>query len=185
MRTFISIDLPEEIVLELIKIQKEIDKLRLIKGKFTECENFHLTLKFLGELSRSEIEAVKERLLRVKFEHFNVELDKLGIFSEDFIRIIWVSLKSDGLFELQKAVDEALGDLFAEEYNFMAHITIARPKFVEDKKVLIEELGKIKFKKKSFLVENIFLKESELTPQGSRYSYLLDVKCSSEIEVSA
>jgi 2'-5' RNA ligase len=36
MRSFISLEIPEEIKSELLKIQKEIDRLDLIKGKFTE-----------------------------------------------------------------------------------------------------------------------------------------------------
>ncbi|RLG16235.1 RNA 2',3'-cyclic phosphodiesterase, partial [Candidatus Pacearchaeota archaeon] len=43
MRTFISIDIPEKVRKEIIKIQNELSD---FKGKKTEPENLHLTLKF-------------------------------------------------------------------------------------------------------------------------------------------
>lgn len=176
MRAFIAIEMPENVKQELIKIQKEIDKLGLIKGKFTEFENLHLTLKFLGEISRSELEAVKERLVSIKFDPFEVELNELGVFSEDFIRIVWIGLNGELLFQIQKDVDKALEDIFPPENRFMAHVTLARPKFVEDKQVFIHEIKKISFEKLKFKVDNISLKESELTQRGARYSDLLMVR---------
>ena len=47
MRTFIAVDIPENVKEEIIKIQ---DKLPEFVGKLTELENLHLTLKFLGEI---------------------------------------------------------------------------------------------------------------------------------------
>ncbi|MBS3092269.1 RNA 2',3'-cyclic phosphodiesterase [Candidatus Pacearchaeota archaeon] len=176
MRAFIAIEMPENVKQELTKIQKEIDKLALIKGKFTEFENLHLTLKFLGEISRSELEAVKERLGSIKFDPFEAELGELGVFSEDFIRIVWIGLNGKEMFEIQKQVDKMLEDIFPPENRFMAHVTLARPKFVEDKQVFINELKKISFEKMKFKVDNISLKESELTKQGAKYSDLLMVR---------
>ncbi|MEK6890574.1 MAG: RNA 2',3'-cyclic phosphodiesterase [Nanoarchaeota archaeon] len=184
MRAFIAVELPREAGLELISIQKDIDKLGLIKGKFTDEETFHLTLKFLGELSRSEIDAVKDRLKNIKFKPFELEIDRLGVFSEEFIRIIWVSFKSEAIFNLQKQIDEALEDLFPKEHSFMAHITIARPKFIEDKKVFLEELGKINFKREKFQVNEFSLKKSDLTPQGAKYSDIEKINGIHEISVS-
>lgn len=182
MRSFIAIEFPEEVTSELIKIQKEIDRLGLLKGKFTEQENFHLTLKFLGDLSRSELDAVKEKISEIKFNPFKMEFDQIGVFSEDFIRIIWISLKGDELFKLQKEIDSALEPFFPKEYRFMAHITLARPKFVEDKKTLISELDKINFDKKPFEVDKIVLKKSELTSEGPKYSDLLEKEAISVIK---
>ncbi|MEM3112891.1 MAG: RNA 2',3'-cyclic phosphodiesterase [Candidatus Pacearchaeota archaeon] len=172
MRVFISIDLPERIKNDLILIQKEIDKLGLIRGKFIEPENIHLTLKFLGEISESELRAVQDKLSGFRFKKFNISPDKLGVFSENFVRIIWVSIKGEGLFGLQKNIDSLLEDIFPKEYHFMAHITLARPKFVEDRRMLLDELEKIKIPNHSFQVNRIFIKESRLTKRGPVYRTL-------------
>ena len=177
MRAFIAIEMPENVKNELIKIQKEIDRLGLIKGRFTEIENLHLTLKFLGEISRSELEAVKEKLASIKFDLFEAELNELGVFnSEEFIRIVWIGLKGDDLFKIQKQVDQTLEDIFPSESRFMAHVTLARPKFVEDKQVFINELKKISFDKIKFKIDKVVLKDSELTEQGAKYSDLLMIR---------
>ena len=42
----------------------------------------------------------------------------------------------------QKQIDKELEDIFAPDLKFISHITIARPKFVEDKKTLINEINK-------------------------------------------
>ena len=175
MRVFISIEFPEEIKNELMFIQKEIDKLGLIRGKFTEPENIHLTLKFLGEISDIESRAIKDKLSNIDFSRFYVSFDKLGVFSESFVRIIWISLKGESLFELQKKIDSALENIFPKEYQFMAHITLARPKFVEDRKILLDELEKIKVPTKLCLVDKIFIKESVLTGKGPIYKIVQEI----------
>tara|TARA_Y100000310_G_C20650544_1_gene799159 strand:- start:1101 stop:1658 length:558 start_codon:yes stop_codon:yes gene_type:complete len=185
MRVFISIEFPEEVKKELLQIQKEIDFLGLIKGKFTEQENLHLTLKFLGNLEESELRAVKEKLRSLEGKPFYVELADLGVFSENFIRIVWIGLKGEELFSLQKKIDARLEDIFPKEHRFMAHTTIVRPKIIEDRKMFLEEFKKIKLNKKRFLVDKIYLKESILTSEGAIYKEILEIPMVREEEILA
>ena len=113
MRCFISIDLPEDVKKELVKLQKKIDETGLIRGKLTEEENIHLTLKFLGEIDYDKIEEVKRRLKEIQLEKREAKLGELGVFSESYVRIIWVRL--EGVDDLQKAVDSALEGVFKKE----------------------------------------------------------------------
>ena len=161
MRTFISIDIPEKIKKEIVKIQ---EKLLEFKGKKTEFENLHLTLKFLGEVDEKKIEEVRKRLRKIKSNSFEAEINSIGMFSE---RIIWLSIKNCN--ELQKEVDEKLEDLFEKEKRFMGHLTIARVKEIKDKKKFREELKKIKIPKMKFIVENFNLKKSKLGRPGPIY----------------
>lgn len=177
---FISIELPEGIRNEVLKIQKELDMLGLLKGKFTEIENLHLTLKFLGELSDVEVRAVKERLKEIEFEPFDLDLTELGVFSEKFVRIVWLGASGEEIFGLQRRIDDAMEDLFARENRFMGHLTIARPKRVEQRKMFLEELAKIKVPKLKFRVDKIHLRESKLYPEGAEYRNLLEVQGVSE-----
>ncbi len=172
MRAFIAIELDKECTDEIIKIQKLLRKKVLFDGRFTESVNLHLTLKFLGEISEEKIEEVKKKLSEVNAEEFEAELGGIGVFSKDFIKIIWIKLNGGGIFQLQKKVDEALKNLFKPEERFMSHITIARVKKVGDKKGLIEYLKSIKPKKIRFKVDNFILKKSELLPDGPVYEDL-------------
>lgn len=166
MRSFIAIDIPEEIKSEIVKIQKKLSESGLFSGKLTERENLHLTLKFLGELSEKEIEEVKSGLKNIKLEKFKASFGKLGVFSESFIRIIWIELENCG--KLQGEIDKKLEGLFAKENRFMSHLTIARVKKVEDRKKLIDEIEKIKINKE-FDVSEFKLKKSTLTEKGPIY----------------
>ncbi|MFA5992379.1 MAG: RNA 2',3'-cyclic phosphodiesterase [Candidatus Pacearchaeota archaeon] len=178
VRLFIAVDLPENLKKEIIDIQKKIDKEKLFVGKFTEVENLHLTLKFLGDISEDKVEEVQKRLERVKFNKFEVKIDRVGVFDSSFIRIIWIGLAEDALFELQKRVDDSLEGLFSKEERFMAHITIARPKFVSsiNRQKLIEFLNKIEIRSEKFTIDRISLKKSELKSSGPFYEDLLVVE---------
>jgi len=163
MRTFISIDMPENVKREIKKIQ---NLLPVFIGKKTERENLHLTLKFLGKIDGLKMLEVKKKLREIKLNKFEVEVNLIGVFSEKFVRIVWLYLK--GCDELQKQVDEKLKDLFESEKRFMSHLTIARVKTCDRKKFL-KGLQKIKMPKIKFEVKNFYLKQSILTKKGLKY----------------
>ncbi len=167
MRTFISIEIPTSIKKEIEKIQKHLPE---FNGKKIELKNLHLTLKFLGEISKEKVGQVKEKLIKVKFDSFKTEINSLGIFSEKFIRIIWLHLKN--CEELQKEIDAKLEDLFEKENRFMSHLTIARVKKIKDKKRFLSELKKIKIKPIKFRISSFYLMESKLSEQGPKYSVI-------------
>ena len=167
MRAFISINIPEEIRKEIKKIQ---DFLPEFFGKRTELQNLHLTLKFLGEVEEKDAEEVKEKLREIKIEKFATEIDEIGVFSGDFIRIVWLHMKDCD--NLQKQIDNALKNLFKSEKRFMSHLTIARIKGIKDKKRFLQDLKKIKIEKIKFKVDKFYLMKSELTAEGPRYSVL-------------
>ena len=170
MRVFISIDLPREVINEIVRIQEAIRKKNIFTGRFTEPENLHITLKFLGEIPEETLKKVKEAMKEIKFSEFEAKLGKAGIFSESFVRIIWIKLNGKGNFDLQKQIDEKLKDIFLPEARFMSHVTIARVKKVHDKPSFLKYLESIKPKEIEFQVKEFSLKKSELKPEGPVYS---------------
>ncbi|HLC86920.1 MAG TPA: RNA 2',3'-cyclic phosphodiesterase [Candidatus Nanoarchaeia archaeon] len=171
-RTFISIDIPENIKKEIKKIQ---DSLLDFKGKKTEPENLHLTLKFLGEINDKKVESVKEKLKSIRFNKFETEAVSLGVFSENFIRIVWIHLIN--CEELQKEIDNKLSEVgFAQEDRFMGHLTIARIKHTENKAEFLENIKRIKLPKIKFSVDKFRLKSSILTSEGPVYKTLGEYK---------
>jgi len=165
MRTFISIDFPEAVIKEVKKIQ---DVLPDFEGKKTEAENLHLTLKFLGETDEETVEKVKICLSKVSSPKLRLKFKKLGVFSEGFIRIVWVEVFGCG--SLQKKIDISLEGLFGKEERFMGHLTLARVKNVQDKNKFLECLNKIPLPNIVFEVDNFKLKKSVLTKNGPIYS---------------
>lgn len=164
IRAFISIDIPNKTKREIKKIQ---EKLPEFKGKITEPENLHLTLKFLGWIDEEKIELIKKKLLSIRIKKFESFIDKVGFF---YPRIIWLHMA--GLDLLQKEIDEELSELFERERRFMSHLTIARIKEVRNWKKFREIMNKIKIQKIKLNVKNFRLKKSTLRRTGPIYEIL-------------
>ncbi len=169
MRAFIAIDLPEEIKQKLREYQKQ-----LRGGRFSLTKDFHLTLKFLGDIDFEKSEEIKKRLQAVKFSPFSANISSIGYFPNiSNIRVIWVGIEPDIEAKmLQKEVDDSLNGLFEIEKDYKSHITLARVKFINNKNELKDSISNIKTEKMKFKVENFKLKKSTLTREGPVYEDL-------------
>jgi 2'-5' RNA ligase len=177
MRTFIAIDIPEEIKREIVKIQQQIPE---FNGKLTEYENLHLTLKFLGEVDEKRVEEVRRKLREVNYSAFESEIGEIGIFDNRNSRsysqqiIVWLYLsKCEGL---QKAADEALTGFFPREKRFMSHLTLARVKGIKNEKKFFDYVRKLEIPPLKFKVIHFELKESILRAEGPEYKTVEDYK---------
>lgn len=167
MRAFIAIETPEEIGSVLEEIQKKFKDAGKIN--FTK-KPYHLTLKFLGDISEDQAEKIRSLLRNIKIRPFELELSELGVFpNESYIRVLWVGVKdSSKVNELQQQIDLKLADMFAKDTRFHAHITLGRVKFIKDKE-RVKELLKTKIPPLKFEVKEFKLIKSELTPNGPEY----------------
>ncbi|MDP2908819.1 MAG: RNA 2',3'-cyclic phosphodiesterase [Nanoarchaeota archaeon] len=167
MRAFIAIETPEEISKTLEEIQKKFKDAGKIN--FTKPP-YHLTLKFLGDISEEQAEKIMSLLRNIKIRPFELELSELGVFpNESYIRVLWVGVKdSSKVNELQQQIDSKLAGLFEKDLRFHAHITLGRVKFIKDKEI-IKELLKTKIPALKFEVKEFKLIKSELTPKGPEY----------------
>lgn len=170
MRVFIAIELPENIKEVLYNIQKQIGS-ENAKIKWVAKKNLHLTLKFFSEISAAKLEKVKEKLVDLKFEPFEVELSELGFFpSEDLIKVIWVGLKiPPKVFDIQGEIELRLGDLYPKDKRFSVHLTLGRVKLIKNREKFLETLKKIKVEKFRFKISELVLFKSVLTKDGPKY----------------
>ena len=145
LRCFICIDMPEEAMKEIARIQEQLNKKLKFIGKTTELENLHLTLKFLGEINEETIKKVQEKLSAINFPPIKAKLGKIGVFSRHQPKILWAEIQGR-INHLQKQVDESLKDIFPIENRFMAHMTLARIKYVKDIKYTIEYIKHLRIK---------------------------------------
>jgi len=171
-RTFIAIDLPDEIIKQIEKLQSLISK-KKFTGKLTEPENLHLTLKFLGEISQQKLNQIKSPLEKIIFPEFQAKLSTTGTFNfKNQPRIAWIKVSGRQVFDLQKEIDQALQPLFKPEHQFMSHLTIARIKYTKTPQDLIQTIKTLPLKKLSFPITEFKLKSSELKPMGPVYKTL-------------
>ena len=168
MRCFIALKIPEVVKKKIHKIQ---DILPGFYGKFTELENLHLTLKFLGEIDEEKLDKIKEKLKEIKLGKFNINVKGLGVFSESFVKIVWLHLV--GGEGLQRLIDSKMEELgFVSEKRFMSHLTIARVKTIRDRKKFLEDLYAIEVPEIEFKAEEFYLIKSELAKKGPEYTIL-------------
>ncbi|WP_010480009.1 RNA 2',3'-cyclic phosphodiesterase [Thermococcus zilligii] len=174
MRAFIAVEVSEEVRENLVKAQERIGN-KAARIKFVERENFHVTLKFLGEIDNATAEEVKKALAEIARRHkkHRVRVKGVGVFpNPNYVRVIWAGIENDeGLRGMAADVEKEMGKLgFKKENDFVAHITIGRVNFVKDKLELamaLKDLASEDFGE--FEVNAIELKKSTLTPKGPIY----------------
>jgi 2'-5' RNA ligase len=169
MRAFIAIDFSEDIKEYLAEVQKQLPK-----GKLRLARDFHLTLKFLGEIPPDKVERTKQLLEKVRLKKFVVETASIGVFpSENYIRVVWLGLEpEEPVLQLQQQIEDVLANEFKRERGFKAHITLARVKYIDDKKEFLKQLKKIKTAKIRVVIDKFKLKKSTLTEKGAIYEDL-------------
>jgi 2'-5' RNA ligase len=167
MRLFVAIDC-EDAAKELVSAQKVFAPL---KARLTK--SFHLTLLFIGEVSRPEAEIIKEQLNQVSLSPFDLQLSELGTFVSYSQKVIWCGVQeSKPLLKLHQAIYKTLKEN-DDVHKYTPHITLARIKKhqrmnASDKQVLDEGLKK-EVKSCSFQVSRFVLYESTITPNGPVY----------------
>jgi len=178
MRTFIALDLSQEIRSELARLE-EILKSAGADVKWVNPENIHLTLKFLGEIEENAVGEIKKALDGVASvrKAFGISLFKAGAFpSLDNPRVIWVGIDKGcaETEEIAKGAEEALEKLgFAkEERPFSAHLTIGRVRSGKNKHALKEKLASIAVRPATCAIKHVTLFQSTLTPKGPIYTAL-------------
>jgi len=179
MRVFVSIELPEEVKREVLKSSELLEKSGLVSGNFVIKDNYHLTLKFLGNLDEDKVNEIEERLSEIDFPSFAASTGEIGFFpSEKYVKVIWVGLNSDKILELKKIIDDKLNGIGVQldGKDFSSHVTLARIKGVKNRDEFLKKLKEIKMKSMEFKVNKISLIKSELMKSGPVYKILKEFK---------
>ncbi|PIP18810.1 MAG: RNA 2',3'-cyclic phosphodiesterase [Candidatus Omnitrophica bacterium CG08_land_8_20_14_0_20_41_16] len=185
MRTFIAIELPEDIKDRLGRLQ---DKLRKCGAdvKWVEPENIHLTLKFLGERDDKKIAKISEIVAETAKNHlpFLAHITSVGAFPKiDYPRVIWVGVEQ-GDAETKKIAQEleekiATVGIPKEDRPFSSHITIGRTRSPKNREKLVASLKNyvenLAGENLEFTVGKITLFKSTLAPSGPVYEALKEI----------
>jgi RNA 2',3'-cyclic 3'-phosphodiesterase len=167
MRLFIAIGVPGEIKKKMGELEKELPDEGLKK---VDVQNMHITLKFLGEVEKMQLEEVKNALGKVEFLPFKVNVRGVGVFPrEDYVKVVWAGTESRDLGKLAEKIELALASMFPKEaQGFSGHLTLARVK----RRVGIKEfLGKHHMEDfGEFEVCRFMLMQSVLKKGGPEYS---------------
>ncbi len=171
MRLFIAFEVPDDISRLLLAVQEKL----VFSGKATKTKTFHLTLKFLGDVDEEKLSVLIDELSKITFRPIDARLSEVGAFPDtNRPRVVWVGIEpKDIINSIQGQVDLATQKLgFVADRRFHPHITLARIKFVDDRKGLRDCLTSLKVPEASFKLDSFKLVKSVLTPQGPEYEVL-------------
>lgn len=174
MRYFISIDVEDEGVKEeLVKFTKQMESLGDIKT--VRPENLHITLLYLGNLSKSDMDEVVPLFTRtcesLDVDEFTCKVSGVGVFPHmNYIKVVWAGAEpGEKLDKLHMKFSELINA--GDEEDFVPHITIGRVGGVDpdEKRALKERIESHPADFGSFEVKNVRLKSSELSEDGPVY----------------
>lgn len=125
MRLFVALDLPWEVKEQLGELWCNIQGARWVPE-----DNFHLTLRFIGEADRLQAEDIDEALAALRGRSFSFSLSGLGWFEKNGrVNTIYAGVERNAdLARLQAKVGTALAraGLPPERRRFTPHVTLAR-----------------------------------------------------------
>lgn len=182
MRSFLALELPPDIVSYLGTVAARLAK-RTEGVRWVRNEGIHITVKFLGEIEEETAQTMHEVLAPLGSRHAPVKarLGQLDAFpSTRSARVIVVKLK-EGTEETKAIfsdVEDGLESMRVEreKRGLVPHITLGRRRtprsFPNGDPMPIEE--------REFLIENLVLFKSTLTPGGAIYTPIWKIKLGGE-----
>ena len=179
IRCFVAVEIPEPIQALLKPVQTHLQS-QIHRGtSWTKPGNFHLTLKFLGDIHPEASNDVSEALRRVTERHppFSIAFGGIGAFPNlARPRVIWLGIKQGAstVSHLAKAVNLELADLgFSPDNRFHPHLTLARLRTATNLEPLKNILRKYDtIVGGSMRVNEIALMQSQLHRNGAIYTSL-------------
>jgi 2'-5' RNA ligase len=125
MRLFVALQPTEPVRATLAELAGGVAKIN-----WTPPRQFHLTLRFIGEVSAAQAGQTEEALARVRVRPFFLELEGVGGFPpRGRPQVLWAGVRSHPLLhQLRQQVDDFLlaADASLELRPFVPHFTLGR-----------------------------------------------------------
>ncbi len=126
-RVFVGIDLPRPTKDEIAEVAQG-----LIGARWTDPDNYHVTLRFLGDLSSPDLQALRERLGSLRCPNFPLRIRGMGHFPpRGQPTTLWAGVeRSDELVSLRNRVERLAVKMGfpGDSRNFFPHISLANVK---------------------------------------------------------
>jgi 2'-5' RNA ligase len=182
IRAFIAIELPGEIQEKLGQLIRQVQEHAPKAVRWVPANNIHLTLKFLGNISPSNLNTLIASLQMEALRHRVMQfcVGGIGAFpNRSRPRVVWAGVTAPPeLLVLQQGIDRETSRLGypGEERGFSPHLTLGRVsqhanaqevRQVGDAlaRMSVGELGWV-------VVKQLILFRSDLQPGGAVYSQL-------------
>ena len=170
MRVFYAIDFDGH-TKELLNESLTEIKNYIVRGSFTEKNNFHMTLLFVGECETNKLADLKkvidDTVLKLNLSPVKAVMENLGTFARPGDELLWAGVRTEPDNTILNKISGVIFDglnkfnikINGSNNKFKPHITLARR--VEFNKNLNGDIVKqIKFTPINFTVNSITLMES-------------------------
>ena len=168
LRLFVALALPAAIRSELALLAGGIPGARWLPP-----ENYHLTLRFIGEVEPWQAEEIDHALAMIRARPFELSLRGIDTFDKGGrFNALWVGVeKTDGLAFLQARVEAALQriGLPPERKRFAPHVSLARVDKASPEKVIAYVQAHNLFRAPPLAVEHFTLFSSRLGKEAAIY----------------
>lgn len=170
-RLFLAIDPPPAVADAIADLRSET-----LDGRWTDPEQYHLTLRFIGDVAEEKIPDLRDAAAPENAAPFELAPRGLGVFpTRRNPSVVWVDLEDQpALFELQEQMENRLvaAGLEPEDRPFTPHITVARVRHLDAETVHRFLREHEEFDAPAFRVSSYYLYDSELHPDGARHTRL-------------
>lgn len=169
-RVFVGVKVTQATADILFGAQKGLEGVRLVP-----YDNFHLTLRFIGDATEAQLETLHKLLLELEYEEFALQLEGVGFFPLRGAPLnLWAGLQcSTELLRLQSILEgkcRAAG-FTGESRKYHPHITLGRViQYGSDVTSWLSSNSLLT--SKSFKVDQFALFQSILNPSGAVYHEL-------------
>ena len=191
LRLFIAIPLPAGVKEAIERAQSSL-RAAVSKGRigWTRPEQFHLTIKFLGDIDSARITFLAQDLTRVcqNFPALDLRAQTIGAFPNwRFPRVIWIGIQEGEnrlgrLYELISTVTAQYTGR-PDRDSFDGHVTIGRVKGIQRPEAqglskIAADLARHSFGQ--WMANTLELMRSELLPEGARHTCLAEIELEKE-----
>jgi RNA 2',3'-cyclic 3'-phosphodiesterase len=181
MRLFVALDIPEAVRKNLVEVRQRFTTPES-RMRWVPSENFHVTLKFIGEVTQGKVEAISKALREVRTPApVEVVFRGLGRYwnAKGFGLLLATIDPSDSLIALANEIGRQLEPLgiAPETHEYRPHLTLARCKALEhrSRSAIPQDFISVSNEYKGHLfgsvsAQSFDLIESELDEDGSKYT---------------
>mgnify|MGYP000143720056 FL=1 len=168
MRLFVALDLPRSLRERLSWMAGGLPGARWVAP-----ENYHVTLRFIGELPGWRAEEVDIALAGLRAPGFTLQLAGIGTHEKGGkVNALWAGVeRNPQLDHLQTKIETALqrAGLERERRRFVPHVTLARLDSIPEAKVAAWVAGHNLFRSDPVPVEHFTLFSSRLGKEQAAY----------------
>jgi RNA 2',3'-cyclic 3'-phosphodiesterase len=166
-RLFTALEIPRDAALSLSLLRGGLPGARWI-----DVENYHLTLRFIGDVEGHVADEIANALDRVRRPSFSLTLSGVGAFGQKKPHAVWAGVAaSPDLQALQGEIEricQRLG-LAPDQRKFTPHVTLARLKNVAPRDVAAYLSARGNFATAPFRVSRFVLMSSRESVGGGPY----------------